>query len=105
MVKKPLPKGGGFFAIGATDPQGLSVIVGAMNGPKHTDEELRQLAKAWFSEARQKSAQENAEVTAWHNERRKWSPLTGYYSSGSYNNSNSSNSSDSGGGDSGGGSD
>ena len=42
-----------------------------MNGPKHTDEELRQLAKAWFSEARQKSAQEDAEVTAWHNERRK----------------------------------
>ena len=57
---------------------------GAINGPKHTDEELRQLAKTWFSEARQKSAQEDAEVTAWHNGRRKWSPL-GYYggSSGS----------------------
>jgi hypothetical protein len=64
-----------------------------MSGPHRTDEELRQLAKSWFSETRQKSAQEEAEVNEWFNARRKWSPLTGYYSSGS----------DGGGGDCGGG--
>jgi len=50
-----------------------------MSGPKHTDEELRKLAKSWFSEARQKSAQEETSVNEWFSTRRKWSPLTGYY--------------------------
>jgi len=75
-----------------------------MSGPHRTDEELRQLAKSWFSEARQKSAQEETEVKDWLNARRKWSPLSGYYSGSSYRSrSDSSDSSDGGGGDSGGG--
>ena len=69
-----------------------------MSGPKHTDEELRQLAKAWFSEARQKSAQEETEVNEWFSTRRKWSPVTGYYSGSSYSSNSSNSSSDGGGG-------
>ena len=68
-----------------------------MNGPNRTDEELRQLAKSWFSEARRKSAQDETEVNEWFGTRRKWSPLTGYYSGGNYGND-----SDGGGGDCGG---
>ncbi len=66
-----------------------------MSGPDRNDEELRQLAKSWFSEARQKSAREETEVNEWFNTRRKWSPLTGYYGGSS----RSRDDSDGGGGD------
>jgi hypothetical protein len=54
-----------------------------MNGSNRSDDELRQLAKSWFSEARQKSAQEETEVNEWFNSHRKWSHLTRYYVGGS----------------------
>ena len=42
---------------------------------KRTDEDLHELAKGWFAEARKKSAQDEAEFEAWNKERPKLSPL------------------------------
>jgi len=50
-----------------------------MSDPKRTDQELRHLGQTWFSEARQKSLQDEAEIAAWKKEHRKW---TGYGWSG-----------------------
>ncbi len=68
-----------------------------MNGNR-SDEELRKLAKTWFSDARQKSAQEETEVAAWYDARRKWTPL-GYHGGSRSSDCDS----DGGGGDCGGG--
>ena len=69
----------------------------AMNAPKLSPDELHRLAEAWFAEAREKSAQDLAEVEAWKKELHKW---TGFGSSG-----DSGTWSDSGGGGDGGGGD
>ena len=68
---------------------------------KQSDEELRELAKGWFAEARKKSAQDDAEFEAWNKQRPKLSPLE----FGSRSNSSGSDSGFDigGGGDSGGG--
>lgn len=40
-------------------------------------EEARRLARIWFAEAREKSEQDEAEVTAWKKEQRKWNSFGG----------------------------
>jgi hypothetical protein len=70
-----------------------------MADPKFSEEELRRMAKSWFSEAREKSAQDDAEVSVWKKEIRKWTHSTDSGSGGWF----SSDSGDSGGGGDGGG--
>jgi hypothetical protein len=41
----------------------------AMSGKSY--EEVRRLARIWFTEAREKSAQDDAEIAAWRKEHRK----------------------------------
>jgi hypothetical protein len=40
-------------------------------------EELEQLAKFWFAQARELSARDQAEIEAWKKEHRKWRHFTG----------------------------
>ena len=73
--------------------------IAAMNAPKPIEDELRRLGQSWFAEARELSAQDDAEVAAWKKELRKWTT----YSSGGF--FSFFDSSDSSGGDGGGGGD
>jgi hypothetical protein len=45
-------------------------------------EEVRRLARIWFADAREKSAQDEAEVTAWKNEQREGNSSPGDRGSG-----------------------
>jgi hypothetical protein len=72
-----------------------------MRDPSSTDEDLKRLGKKWFAEARQKSAQDDADFDAWDKERRKWTPLGYYGGPGGYWGS-TGDSGDSGGGSGGG---
>ena len=40
-------------------------------------EEVRRLARIWFADAHEKSEQDEAEVTAWTTEQRKWRSFGG----------------------------
>jgi hypothetical protein len=56
-----------------------------MNDPGDTKTDpaaanLRRLAQSWFADARQASAQDDAEVATWAQEQRKWSRSRGSWS-------------------------